>query len=88
MQRAAQIRPGPFSEADLLKVAYITQHVAGLPLALELAAAGIRTYSVAELEGRLRSSLNALSTTLRDVPERHRSMRAVSRLLAAPKALP
>ena len=76
LQRAAQTTREPFSEPDILNIAYICQHVAGLPLALELAAAAVRTYSVSELEQRLRSSLDTLNTVMHDAPERHRSMRA------------
>ncbi len=78
VQRALQVRPGlRFSEKELLKIARICQHVAGLPLAIELAAAGVYTLSVAETERRIHANLDSLSTTLRDIPPRHRSLRAV-----------
>jgi predicted ATPase len=51
--------------------------VAGMPLAIELAAAGVRTLSLAEIERQLRANLDVLATSVRDVPPRHRSMRAV-----------
>jgi predicted ATPase/DNA-binding SARP family transcriptional activator len=58
-------------------VVHICRHVRGMPLAIELAAAWVRTMNVNDIEMRLQSSLEILATTLRDVPPRHRSMRAV-----------
>ena len=78
VQRALQIRPGlPMTDSTLATVGRICQHVAGMPLAIELAAATTRMMSIDDLEGQLGSSLDLLSTRLRDVPERHRSMRSV-----------
>src|SRR6266508_4997306 len=48
-----------------------------MPLAIELAAAGLHALSVAAIEQQLRANLDMLATSLRDVPARHRSMRAV-----------
>jgi predicted ATPase/transcriptional regulator with XRE-family HTH domain len=78
IQRARQVQPGlPLPEAVLTTIVRICQHVAGMPLAIELAAAGVRALSIAEIERQIRSNLDALATTLRDVPARHRSLRAV-----------
>ncbi|MEO8607943.1 MAG: tetratricopeptide repeat protein [Chloroflexota bacterium] len=78
MERAAQIQSGvPPTEASLTTIMRICQHVAGMPLAIELAAAGLRILPIGKIEQQIRSNLDALSTTLRDVPARHRSMRAV-----------
>src|SRR5262249_1879298 len=55
----------------------ICQDVGGMPLAIELAAAGLRTLSLAEIERQIGAHLDILATTFRDVPIRHRSMRAV-----------
>ncbi len=78
IQRATQVRPGfPLNESTLLAVVRICQHVAGMPLAIELAASGVRTLPVTEIEQQIHSNLDILATTLRDVPARHRSMRAV-----------
>jgi tetratricopeptide (TPR) repeat protein len=65
------------NEVDLPAVIEICQLVGGSPLGLELAAAGIRQKTATEIVATLRSNLDALATTLRDVPLRHRSMRAV-----------
>jgi tetratricopeptide (TPR) repeat protein len=48
-----------------------------MPLAIELAASWVRTLSIAEIAAEIEYSLDFLSTSARDVPERHRSMRAV-----------
>ncbi|GJM41252.1 MAG: transcriptional activator [Ardenticatenaceae bacterium] len=58
-------------------VAHLCQLVGGLPLALELAATWTRVLNVAEIVTEIQRGLDALSTTLHDVPERHRSLRAV-----------
>lgn len=49
----------------------------GMPLALELAAAQVRTAPLPVLLAAVRENLDTLATTMRDVPARHRSLRAV-----------
>ncbi|MBK8904770.1 MAG: AAA family ATPase [Anaerolineaceae bacterium] len=58
-------------------VAKLCQLVAGLPLALELAAAWCRTLTVAEIVSEIERGIDFLATNMRDLPERHRSVRAV-----------
>ena len=58
-------------------VTQLCQLVGGLPLALELAATWTRILSVAEIVAEIQRGLGSLTTTLHDVPERHRSLRAV-----------
>ena len=78
IQRAIQMQPiFPLTNATLAMVASICQHLAGMPLAIELAAANLRVLSLAEIEQEIRSQRDTLTTTLRDVPARHRSLRAV-----------
>ena len=48
-----------------------------MPLAIELAAAWTEMLSPGEILSELRRSLDLLESDLRDVPERHRSLRAV-----------
>ena len=55
----------------------ICQLVEGLPLGIELAATWVRVLSCAEIAQEIERSINFLSTSVRDVPERHRSMEAV-----------
>ena len=65
------------SQEDLQAIARICQLVDGLPLGLELAAAWVHTLSCPEIEIEIRRSLDFLTTTKWDIPERHRSLRAV-----------
>jgi len=58
-------------------VAHICRLVEGMPLALELAATWVRTLSPAEIATEIERNLDFLSASARDLPERHRSMRAV-----------
>jgi WD40 repeat protein/predicted ATPase/transcriptional regulator with XRE-family HTH domain len=78
VQRARQVQPRfPVTASILRSIVSICQQVAGMPLAIELAAAGVRTLSVEEIDGQIRANLDGLTTSLRDVQPRHRSMRAV-----------
>ena len=78
LERMRQVRPGLRVTASMLTmIARICRHVDGMPLAIELAAGSTRTRSVGEIERLIRTNVDALTTTLRDVPPRHRSMRAV-----------
>lgn len=78
LQRARQVQPRfALSEATLAAVVDICGHVAGMPLAIELVAAALRSLPLAQIERHIRSDLDGLASTLRDLPARHRSMRAV-----------
>ena len=58
-------------------VARICQLVAGLPLAIELAAAWVRVLSCEEIAQEVARSLAFLESGYKDMPQRHRSMEAV-----------
>jgi predicted ATPase len=58
-------------------VAEICYRLDGLPLAIELAAAWSEMLRPEEILAELDRSLDFLETDLRDIPERHRSLRAV-----------
>lgn len=62
---------------DLISIKRICQLVEGLPLGLELAAAWVKIMSVREIVGEIEKSVDFLSTSARDMPARHRSIRAV-----------
>ena len=62
---------------DSQTITRICQLVDGLPLGLELAATWVRMMSLQEVVHEIEQSMDFLSTTGRDVPQRHRSMRAV-----------
>ncbi len=55
----------------------VCQRVDGMPLAIELAAAWVNVLSCGEIADEIERGFDFLSSTLRDVPERHRSLRAV-----------
>lgn len=63
-------------EGDLTCVARICRRLEGTPLGIELAAAWVAVLSPCEIAGRIEKSFDFLTTTLRDVPERQRSLRA------------
>jgi predicted ATPase/DNA-binding CsgD family transcriptional regulator len=62
------------SDTNLTYIRRICQHVEGLPLAIELAAAWVDTLSVKEIVDEIESSYIFLSSDFQDLPERHRSM--------------
>lgn len=62
---------------DLDSVARICRLVEGMPLALELAAAWTPVLSCAEIANEIGQSLDFLTASFRNAPDRHRSMRAV-----------
>ena len=64
------------SEATRPQVVRVCRLLHGLPLGIELAAAWVRAHSCAEIAHEIEHSLDYLATTLRDVPERQRSLRA------------
>ncbi|MDA0246177.1 MAG: tetratricopeptide repeat protein [Chloroflexi bacterium] len=65
------------SAEDVAAIAAICQTLEGLPLAIELAAGWLRQMSCAAIAHELQASIGLLTTTLRNVPARHRSMTAV-----------
>lgn len=58
-------------------VAQICRLVDGMPLGIELAAAWVQMLPPEEIAQEIQNSLDFLETNLRDVPDRHRSLRAV-----------
>lgn len=83
VQSAQRLRPdfrledGTNSPENAAPVGRICALVGGLPLALELAAAGIRSREVAQIAQEIERDVDSLQTAMRDVPARHRSLRAV-----------
>ncbi len=61
---------------DTPSVVRICQLVEGIPLGVELAAAWSRVHSCHEIAQEIERGLDILTTRLRNVPERHRSIRA------------
>jgi len=78
VQRARRVRRDfSLSMAGPHWVARICQLVEGMPLAIELATPWLRMMSCEEVAQEIEGGLDFVATTLRDMPERHRSMRAV-----------
>jgi predicted ATPase len=65
------------SEENLPHVTRICQLLEGVPLGIELASAWVRVLSCERIAAEIQRDLDFLTTSLRDVPERHRSMRVV-----------
>ena len=63
--------------ADLEPLAEILRLTGGLPLGILLAAAWVDMLPVAEIAAEVSKSLDFLETEMGDVPDRHRSIRAV-----------
>src|SRR5687767_9259248 len=62
---------------DYAAIVRICRLVDGMPLGIELAAAWVRTLSCEEIEHEIERGLDFLSLSAKDLPARHRSMRAV-----------
>ena len=63
--------------ANALHVGRICRLVGGMPLAIQLAASWAALLSPAEIAAEIAADLRFLSTSRRDLPERHRSLAAV-----------
>ncbi len=93
MQTAHRIHPGFELQAqDLPYLARICHLTGGMPLAIELAAGWLDTLSLERIADEIQAGIDILETNLRDVPERHRSVRATfertwSRLAAEERAI-
>jgi predicted ATPase/DNA-binding SARP family transcriptional activator len=77
-ERAAAVRPGfEVDETTLTEVRRVVRSLDGMPLALELAAARLRTLSLPELADGLTDRFRLLTTGSRTALPRHRTLRAV-----------
>ena len=77
VQRARQVNAG-FSLTDNAEaVKTICQRVEGMPLGLELAASWLRAMTCRQIAAQMVDIPDFLTTPIRNVPERHRSLRAV-----------
>jgi predicted ATPase/DNA-binding SARP family transcriptional activator len=77
LQSARRAHPGfSLSEAEQPHVVRICQSLEGMPLGIELAAAWTEVSSCQRIAQEIERNLGFLITARRDVPERHRSLRA------------
>jgi len=77
LQSARRVRVGfEMREAERRWVLKICQIMAGMPLGIELSAAWVGLLSCEEIAKEIEHNLDFLSISMRDIPERHRSLRA------------
>jgi predicted ATPase len=76
-ERAVAARGAGLSDAELLDAAAVVARLDGLPLALELAAARLRTLSMAEVLAGLEHRFSLLAGSFRTALPRHQTLRAM-----------
>ena len=77
VERATQVVPGfALDDAGYSQALRICRLVDGMPLGIELAASWVSVLSCAEIADEIEGNIDFLATSMRDVPERHRSLRA------------
>jgi predicted ATPase/DNA-binding SARP family transcriptional activator len=74
LHTAQRVRPGFTAHGQAEAIAAICRQVEGMPLALELAASWVRVMSCSEIARQLAHNSALLTTSLRDLPARHRSL--------------
>jgi predicted ATPase/transcriptional regulator with XRE-family HTH domain len=77
VERARRVQPSFALTGQEAAVAEICRLVEGMPLAVELAAGWAHVLSCEQIAQHIRQNVDFLATRLRDVPERHRSLRAL-----------
>jgi predicted ATPase/class 3 adenylate cyclase len=77
VERAGQVVPRyALDDAGYAQALRICRLVDGMPLGIELAASWTSVLSCAEIADEIEGGIDFLATSMRDVPERHRSLRA------------
>ena len=78
LERAQKVLPGfQLKELDRPYIVRICQLLEGIPLGIELAAAWVRMLTCEEIASEIEQNLDFLTSSLRNVSRRHRSLRAV-----------
>lgn len=77
VQSAQHVQPHFALDKVRYDVVRVCQLAYGMPLAIELAAAWVGTLSATEIADEIAQNVDFLRTTMRDMPERLRSVRAV-----------
>ncbi len=78
IDRMARLRPDfRVTESDIQQIAKICRLVDGTPLAIVMAASWVNVLSLTEIADEIQKGLDFLEVETRDLPVRHRSMRAV-----------
>jgi len=68
--------PVTSNKANLLTITRICKLVEGFPLGIELAAAAARSRSLEKIHLQINTNLGSLSSSVSNIPSRHRSLRA------------
>jgi predicted ATPase len=76
VERATQVDPDFSLDDERAEAQRICGLVDGLPLGIELAASWVSMLSCTEIADEIEQNIDFLATSMRDVPERHRSLRA------------
>jgi predicted ATPase/class 3 adenylate cyclase len=77
VERALQVEPGfVLGDEERADAHRICRLVDGMPLGIELAASWVSMLSCSEIADEIEGHIDFLATSMRDVPERHRSLRA------------
>ncbi len=77
LDRARRVRPDFSLDEELAGVVRVCQLTEGFPLALELAASWVQALSCGAIADEIEGNLEFLATNLQNVPDRHRTMKAV-----------
>lgn len=77
VQSAQRMQPQFSVDANARSVIQICRATGGMPLAIELAASWVRMMSAEQILEEVERGLDFLSSSMRNVPERHQSVRAV-----------
>jgi predicted ATPase len=75
VRSAQRVQPGFTGREQEQAIAAICRQVEGMPLGLELAASWVRVMSCGEIARQIAYNSAFLTTSLRNLPERHRSLR-------------
>ena len=76
-ERACQVEPRFSFAENQAHIARICQLVQGMPLGIELASAWVNARACADIAREIERTFDFLATTMRDAPDRQRSLRAV-----------
>ncbi len=77
VERAKQCNPEFTAAGELPQIHEICRLTYGLPLGIELAAAWVRLMNCTEIVAEIKANLEFLSSTSRDLPDRHRTLATV-----------
>ncbi len=77
VEHAQQFRSNFNLESELPHIIRICQLVGGMPLGIELAVAWLKTLSCAEIASEIGKNFDLLTAQVRDIAERHQSIRVI-----------